>query len=1678
MKKNKISSQSAFFNRRVLMALAFFLFSAMLAVIAGTQSKGGASTRVKPANIAGATPGSQQPDVVKMFGPVEQNLNLNDLPYIPPNGERDEVRLRRHPFLLSGKTPAVNDTVQKLVRAAISPSMPSPSLGFEGIDSNLSGCGCTPPDTDGDVGSNHYIQTANSSIRIHDKSGNVLAGPITYNTFFAAIGPSNPCGNNQNDGDGIVFYDHLADRWVVSDFAFGTFPGAGPFMQCIGVSKTSDPVAGGWYLYAVQVDPANPTWLGDYPKFGLWPDGYYLTLNEFSNNTTFNGVRVYALDRNSMVNGGSSNAIGFSILPADLGDQYSLVPASFRTGSPPPAGQPEWLMDVNSSATAGTVETQVFVRRFHADFVTPANSTFGVSASHLPDGIITVNGFVDAEDATNGTDIVPNGTATTAQFLDTLGDKLMYPLIYQNLGGVESIYADQTVNNNQNGTGPTAVRWYQFDVTGNTIPATPRQQQSFNNGGDGLWRFMPSMNVDWQGNVAIGYSAASTTINPGIRYAGRLATDPSNNMSQGEAVMTSATGHQTSTGHRWGDYSTVFVDPSDSCTFFHTNEYYSVNATGSWRTKVGTFKFAVCTPQALPSPTPSPSPSPSPIPNPSPTPNPSPSASPTPTPTPSPTPPISAGPVTITATAGIAGPTDYATVQAAFAAINTGTHQGAINVWIMGDTAEAAAAVLNASGTGSAAYTSVLMLPNGTRTVSGNLATPLIDLNGAKNVTIDGYTQLTISNTNTGVVAGTSTIRFINGASNNVVRNSTISGSATAAIGTAGGNVLFSTTTGLGNNYNVIFNNNIGPAGANLPVKCISAAGTTTNANTINTGNVIDGNNIFDFFLATSSVTGVDIRTGNTNGYVSNNRIYQTATRTFTTTVGLRYAGITFSGSTGTGATGNFMNITGNRIGFGAADGTGTTTITGTGNGLQNEVRGIDLQAASSGSTTSVQGNTISGISQTSARLTVTTGLSAFAGIQISTLAGASATGVFDIGNITGNTVGSLDGSSTIVINASSVTASTTPIFGILDISASSNNVSNNKIGAITIQGTGTVTGFRGILSGSTAASTHTINNNTIGGAVAGGAITDSLVGSYSVYGIQTSTAAFSINGNTVRNLNGNSNGAGLVVGAGIVFSTGSSTAINTISRNTVYNLSNTSGAVSNSIYGIDLSFPSLTTTLSAASVVGATNIKVASVTNMVVGNTLTVDFNGVNPEVVTITIIGTTGAGGTGVTFTPALAFAHASAATVALNGALINANLVERNFVHSLSLTSTDNNSQTWGMLMRGAGAATIQNNMIRLGLDSAGNPVTSGFSIIGIRDSAPANVSSYYFNSIYIGGTGVVSTGSNSFAFNSNVVVNARNFVDNIFWNARSNASGAGKNYATAAGGTAPNPTGLTSNRNDLYATGTGGFVGLFNGVDQTTLGNWQTATGQDTNSISADPLFVSPNGNSTTVDLHLQAGSPAISAGSAVTTTVANPLVGITNDFDGQTRNPSTPDVGADERTPYAPGAPVFVSAASRFTHAGGAGTFDVSMPSAGPSGVEPRSDGTTNFTLVMTFDQPIRSGNASVTSGTGSVSGVSFSGNSMLVALTGVTDQQVITVTAVNVTSMSDQTLPTASVNAGYLYADVNMDRVVNVGDTITTRSHAGQVLDNTNFQYDVNIDGQIDVGDTTVVRAKSGDFLP
>jgi S-layer homology domain len=595
--KKKSSSQSAFFNLRLLIASLFCLVGIFMVLLA----LGIYSDSAKAQGTTPARPSSGQPTVMRMVGPVHLNQDLRSLPYIPQKGETEERRLTRHPHPETGGPPPISGFTrfQSLLEEVLAPvpKMPPPVLTFDGMNSMQTSCSCLPPDTVGDVGPNHYVEALNSAFKVFDKNGNTLSGPTTFNSFFAPL-VGTPC-QNQNQGDPFVFYDHMADRWVISDFAFPSFPGSS-FWQCIGVSQSPDPVAGPWTLYAIRIDPANPNRLGDYPKFALWNSGgnpaqnaYFFTVNLFTNNTTFNGVRAFALDRASMLTGGPANAIAITITPAGLGNSYSLVPASFRTGNPPPAGRDEMLLAIDSPFSGGVTLTQVKGWEFHVDFGTPANSTLGQGVNHTPDAQITVNGFVDA--FTNATtNLVPQ--QGTSQRLDTLGDKIMTPVVYQNRNGIESLWADHTVCTDVNCTGPTAVRWYQFNVTGGNFPATAVQQQSWTHGSDGLWRWMPSIAVDQDGNTAIGYSASSPAQFPSIRYAGRLAIDALNNLAQGEAIMTSGGGSQLSQFGRWGDYSMTTVDPSDGISFWHVNEYYPATTDASWSTRIGKFKFNSCTP--------------------------------------------------------------------------------------------------------------------------------------------------------------------------------------------------------------------------------------------------------------------------------------------------------------------------------------------------------------------------------------------------------------------------------------------------------------------------------------------------------------------------------------------------------------------------------------------------------------------------------------------------------------------------------------------------------------------------------------------------------------------------------------------------------------------------------------------------------------------------------------------------------------------------------------------------------------------------------------------------------------------------------------------------------------------------------------------------------------------------
>ncbi len=275
--------------------------------------------------------------------------------------------------------------------------MPAPIITFAGLQGTDAGS-WVPPDTNGDVGINDYIQVVNIGIGIYDKATGTQLVKISYNDFFDGTGTL--C-DYSNRGDVIVKYDPLAGRWIISDFGWvGSSP---PYYECIAVSQSEDPVSGGWYFYALQANPSDPNALNDYPKMGVWPDAYYMSANMFYGNTS--GARVWALDRAAMLNGQPMNWVAFN-----LGSAYwSLLPGNLR-GPQPPAGSPDYFSALDYN--------MLRFWKFHVDWANPGNSTF-TGPTNVP-----VAAFSEPN-------MIPQ--PAPGEYVDSLGDRLMYNLQYRNL---------------------------------------------------------------------------------------------------------------------------------------------------------------------------------------------------------------------------------------------------------------------------------------------------------------------------------------------------------------------------------------------------------------------------------------------------------------------------------------------------------------------------------------------------------------------------------------------------------------------------------------------------------------------------------------------------------------------------------------------------------------------------------------------------------------------------------------------------------------------------------------------------------------------------------------------------------------------------------------------------------------------------------------------------------------------------------------------------------------------------------------------------------------------------------------------------------------------------------------------------------------------------------------------
>jgi len=496
---------------------------------------------------------------------------LRDLANAAPQVDltpRESEPLRRIPLPPGLKPAEEPDSV--IQRTAIAtPAAFAPTVGnsFDGIgQGQFSFFGQpAPPDTNGAVGLTQYVQWVNTLFGVFDKSTRVLTlGPIAGNTLWSGFGGL--C-ETHNDGDPMVVYDKLANRWVLAQFAIGSTspPFAAPFLQCIAISTTPD-ATGTYNRYSFEYSAFD-----DYPKMAVWPDAYYVTFNMFdvsTNPATFIGSDACAYDRSAMINGQPSTQICFQQGPSVGG----LLPSDLDGSTPPPPGSPNYMVYF------GTNSLNLF--QFHADFGTPSASTFTGPA------VIPVAPFTPLCNAT-GTCVPQAGTTNQ---LDSLGDRLMHRLAYRDFGTHESLVVNHSVDAAPGG----GVRWYEIQNPAGTPSVA--QQSTF--APDSNFRWMGSIAMDKAGDIAVGYSLSGSSMKPAIAFTGRTASDPVNIM-ETETIILNGTGSQTTSLFgtpltRWGDYSAMQVDPSDDCTFWYTSEYLKTDGAFNWSTRIANFKFPNC----------------------------------------------------------------------------------------------------------------------------------------------------------------------------------------------------------------------------------------------------------------------------------------------------------------------------------------------------------------------------------------------------------------------------------------------------------------------------------------------------------------------------------------------------------------------------------------------------------------------------------------------------------------------------------------------------------------------------------------------------------------------------------------------------------------------------------------------------------------------------------------------------------------------------------------------------------------------------------------------------------------------------------------------------------------------------------------------------------------------------
>jgi len=435
-----------------------------------------------------------------------------------------------------------------------------------------------PPDTTLAVSPTQIVQWVNTQLAVYNKNGTPLlaGGWVQGNQVWQGLPPTSLC-RQFNNGDPIVLYDRINQRWILSQFAFnGNFT---QNAQCFAVSQTSNAM-GSYNLYEYSFGNVLP----DYGKMGIWPDAMYMSYNMFTTGSSFAGARACAYDKAMMYAGGPATQICFQ-----SASHFSYLPSDLDGPTLPPAGTPNIHVSWNWYNVNPPYTMQL--TKFVPNFGTPALSTFndgfgGATGSSVN---ITLDGgtLAPCNDAGSGACVKQPGTGQT---LDTLGDRQMYRLVYRNFGSYQSLLVTQSVDPDGGGARQAALRWWEIRQPAANPPVV-YQNSTFNTNADSRW--MGSAAFDKLGNIGVGYSAASSTVNPSIRVSGRLKNDPKN-LLRTEVLVQAGGGSQTGGLSRWGDYSTMQIDPADECTFWYTTQYIGTNGSFNWRTRIASFKFPTC----------------------------------------------------------------------------------------------------------------------------------------------------------------------------------------------------------------------------------------------------------------------------------------------------------------------------------------------------------------------------------------------------------------------------------------------------------------------------------------------------------------------------------------------------------------------------------------------------------------------------------------------------------------------------------------------------------------------------------------------------------------------------------------------------------------------------------------------------------------------------------------------------------------------------------------------------------------------------------------------------------------------------------------------------------------------------------------------------------------------------